>query len=161
MLFIEYRSFLSRRWVTACFGGAALIFIFIRVPFDPFLCAQVISVGLFLLFYSLGSQIMKLKKVTPFFQYTGKISYAIFLLQHVVMGQVLGLFSKYKLTVLQESCILVATFLLIYLFSDISVRLNQLMLNSKWFVTLQNFILNAPNFRKVCSHSDEDQKNSR
>ena len=99
-----------------------------------------IAVGLFLLFYHLGGFLMKFEKIRPFFIYTGSISYGIFLLQHVVMGQVLGLFSKQSLTVFQECVILVATMLLIYLFADIATRLNQILINSRWFKKIQKRI---------------------
>ena len=101
---------------------------------------------------------MKFAKIKPFFQYTGKISYAIFLLQHVVMGQVIGLFSKYELTIPQETAILAATFLIIYLFSDIFVRLNQIMVHSWWFTKIEHFILNTPNLRKVHNQSGDCEK---
>ena len=158
MLFMEYRSRLNLKWMTAFFGGIALVLIFVKVPIDPYLCAQAISVGLFLLFYSAGVFIMKFAKIKPFFQYTGKISYAIFLLQHVVMGQVIGLFSKYELTIPQETAILAATFLIIYLFSDIFVRLNQIMVHSWWFTKIEHFILNTPNLRKVHNQSGDCEK---
>ncbi len=138
MLFIRFREWLSAKWITAVFGGIALIFIFVKVPIDPFLCAQAIAVGLFLLFYQIGNVVMRYEKIRPFFLYTGRISYAIFLLQHVVMSQVIGLFSAYELTILQESLILIATFLFIYLFAEILVRLNQMLTNSRWFLKLQH-----------------------
>ncbi len=140
MLFMEYREKLSAKWITAVFGGIALVFIFVKVPLDPFLCAQMISIGLFLIFYHLGSYLMKFKWVKPFFSYTAGISYAIFLLQHVVMGQILSLFSQYSLTVWQECMILIATMLIIYLFADIVTRLNRIMINSFWFKKIQNLI---------------------
>lgn len=158
MLFMEYRDRLNLKWMTALFGSIALILIFVKVPIDPYLCAQMISIGLFLLFYTAGVAIMKSEKIKPFFQYTGKISYAIFLLQHVVMGQVIGLFSQYELTIPQETAILIATFLLIYLFSDIFVRLNQIMVHSWWFTKIGHFILNVPNFRKIQDHTDDGKQ---
>ncbi len=140
MIFMEYREILSAKWIAAVFGGIALLFIFVKVPIDPFLCAQMIAIGLFLLFYHLGSYVMKLKRLRPFFQYTASISYAIFLLQHVVMGQVIGLFGECRLSVAQEFLILFATLLLIYLFADILTRLNKIMLKSFWFTKIQDLV---------------------
>ncbi len=140
MIFIEYKDALSAKWIAAVFGSVALVFIFIKVPLDPFLCAQMISIGLFLLFYHLGNYIMKVPKIRTFFTYTAGISYAIFLLQHVVMGQVLNLFSQTRLTVPQETAVLVATMLLIYLFADVLTRLNKLLTNSGWFRKIQSII---------------------
>lgn len=139
MLFIEYRKQLSSIWVTAVFGSVSLFLLFVKVPFDPFLCAQMISIGLFLLLYHAGNYIMKFKKLGSFFSYTGSISYPIFLLQHVTMGHVLNIFESYTLNLWAELLILLATFLLIYLFSDIAARLNKALLNSKWFLRIQDF----------------------
>lgn len=141
MLFIEYRKWLENKWVAVFFGGIALVFIFVKVPIDPFLCAQAIAVGLFLLFYHAGNFVMGIKRLKPFFIYTGGISYAIFLLQHVVMSQVIGLFGSYELTILQESVLLVVTFVMIYLFADVCTRLNKIMLQSKWFGKIQKYFI--------------------
>lgn len=139
MLFIEYREKLSSRWITCVFGGIALFLLFVKVPFDSFLCAQFIAIGLFLLFYQTGGYLMKFSATKRFFSYTAGISYAIFLLQHVVMSQILGLFTKHNLTVAQEFVILAATFAVIYIFSDASVRLNKAITGSFWFQRIQSF----------------------
>lgn len=139
MLFIEHREKLSAKWVTGVFGIFALVLIFVKVPLDPFLCAQIIAVGLFLLFYQAGGYLMKFAPAKKFFAYTGRISYAIFLLQHVVMSQVLGLFTQYQLTIAQETLILAVTFVLIYIFAAVSTCLNKVLVGSKWFVTVQNY----------------------
>jgi peptidoglycan/LPS O-acetylase OafA/YrhL len=123
MLFIEYRAQLSALWITVVFGGAALFLLLVKVPLDGFLCAQLIALGLFLLFYQIGCHVMRYRLPKKFFAYTGKISYAIFLLQHVVMSQILGLFNAYSLTVSMELLILLATFVVIYIFADVSTRL--------------------------------------
>ena len=141
MIFIECREWLESIWIAAVFGGIALVFIFIKVPFDPFLCAQMIAIGLFLLFYHIGRLVMKIKFISPFFVYTGRISYAIFLLQHVVMSQILGIYEQQGLTLGQEWPLLVVTFLFIYLFSDISVRLNQILTGSRWFLKIQSLFI--------------------
>lgn len=139
MLFIKHREQLSSKWVTIPFGFMALLFIFVKVPIDPFLCAQTIAIGLFLLFYHLGNIVMKQPALQPFFTYSGSISYAIFLLQHVIMGQVLGLFAEQNPNRFQLTLILLLTFLMIYLFADIFTRLNKILLSSKWFTTIKNF----------------------
>lgn len=139
MLFVKHREKFSKAWITIIFGGIALFFIFVKVPIDGFVCAQFIAVGLFLLFYQAGRHVMKNTYAKRFFCYTASISYAIFLLQHVVMGQILGLFGQYSLTLTQELLILVATFLMIYLFADISTRLNKILVRSTWFIKIQNF----------------------
>lgn len=140
MLFIERREILSSVWVTAAFGSVALFLIFVKTPFDPFLCAQFISIGLFLLLYHAGRLIMKIKILNQFFSYTSRISYPIFLLQHVTMGQILGMFGRYFPKLWLELILLLATFFFIYLFSDIAARLNNILLNSKWFLRVQDFV---------------------
>lgn len=141
MVFIEYRKYLSAKWIATVLGGIALAFIFIKVPIDSFLCAQMIAIGLFFIFYHLGCYAMKNNILKAFFSYSSKISYAIFLLQHVVMSQILNLFLARGLNLWQESALLIVTFLFIYLFSDISVRLNYILIHSRWFLKLQNFFI--------------------
>lgn len=138
MLFVKHREKFSALWITALFGGIALLFIFVKVPLDPFICAQLIAIGLFLLFYQAGCRVMKSTYAKRFFGYTASISYAIFLVQHVVMSQVLNLFFSYNLVIWQELLLLVVTFLLIYLFADAATRLNKMLVTSKWFGRIQN-----------------------
>lgn len=138
MIFIEYREQLSKTWIAVVFGGIALVLIFVKVPVDPFLCAQAIAVGLFFLFYHVGNYVMKINIVKPFFSYTGKISYGIFLLQHVVMGHVMGVFGKDAKSLPQLVLVLILTFGVIYLFADVFTRLNKILVNSWWFLKIQN-----------------------
>ena len=84
---------------------------------------------------------MQIGAVTGFFRYTGKISYAIFLLQHVVMSQVLHMFDNYELTVLHEFGLLIVTFVVIYIFAGICTYLNQAFLKTKFFQSLQKFFI--------------------
>ncbi len=140
MLFIEYRNALSAKWIAAVFGGVSLILIFVKAPLDSFLCTQIIAVGLFLLFYQLGTIAMRKKHLKTLFAYTSRNSYAIFLLQHVTIGQVVGLCGAYSLSVGQEILVLGAVFLLIYLFSDIATKLNRMLLQSKYAKKLEQFL---------------------
>ena len=133
---MEFREKLRAAWIAAVFGGIALILIFVKAPIDPFFSAQLISIGLFLLFYRMGEAVMKFELPRRFFRYTGGISYAIFLLQHVVMGKVIGMFSQQSLTIAQEAALLIAVFMMIYLFADIATRLNRILTQSKWFTKL-------------------------
>ena len=57
------------------------------------------------------------------------------------MSQVIGLFGSYELTILQESVLLVVTFVMIYLFADVCTRLNKIMLQSKWFGKIQKYFV--------------------
>lgn len=140
MLFIEYQKQLSSKWVLIPFGGAAIFLLLVKVPLDPFLCAQVIPAGLFLILYHAGNFVMKNPSLHAFFTYTGRISYPIFLLQHVTMGHVMNMFERYTLTLSAELALLLVTFVLVYLFSDIASRLNGALLNSRWFLSVQRFI---------------------
>ena len=143
MLFIEHREKLSAKWITALFGTIALVFIFVKVPIDAFICAQFISIGLFLLFYQIGGYVVKFEMPKRFLAYTGKISYAIFLLQHVVMSQILGMFIEKSLTVGQEVWILVVTFVFIYIFATALTALNKAFVSSRWFQNIQSSFLGS------------------
>ena len=138
MLFMEHKDALSAWWITALIGGLAVLFLLVPMPFDPFICIQIIPVGLFLLSYQAGRYVMKNSTAKRFFAYPGSMSYAIFLLQHVVMSQILDLFKAYSLTVPQEFLIMAATFVMIYLFADIVTRLNKMLTHSGWFLKIQS-----------------------
>lgn len=133
MLFIEYREKLSAKWIMYVFGTIALLFIFVNVPVDPFICAQFIAIGLFLMFYHFGGWIMQFKPANRFFAYTGRISYGIFLLQNVMLGKILGLFNGTELSISEEIVILFAIFVLIYIFATIATIVNKAVVNSGWF----------------------------
>lgn len=140
MLFIEYREKLSAKWILYVFGAIALVFIFIKVPIDPFICAQFIAIGLFLIFYHLGGFLMQFKLTHRFFAYTASISYGIFLLQNVILGKILSLFLSTELTIAKELVILPAIFVLLYIFATIAIIVNKAVVNSGWFKKIQNFI---------------------
>lgn len=139
MLFIEYREKLINPWLTAVAGILAFVLIFIKVPVDSFICAQLIAISLFLVFYQIGTYAMKPSPARKFFQYTSRLSYAIFLLQHVVMSQILSLYTSKGLTLSQEWLLLVVTFVFIYVFSEAAIHLNKAVINSKWFQKMQSF----------------------
>ena len=57
------------------------------------------------------------------------------------MSQVIGLSGGNELTIPQEFLLLIASFVLIYLFADICTRLNKIMLDSKWFGRIQKHFI--------------------
>lgn len=139
MLFVEYRNKLIHPVVllpATCIAG---ILLFIKIPLDPFYCAQIISVCLFLLFYKAGDYIMRPEPLRRFIQHTSKLSYAIFLLQHVVIVKVLYSFITYKLTLPHEMLILGLVFVFIYLFASIITLLTNTLFEKKFFQKIQSF----------------------
>ncbi|MBO5371444.1 MAG: acyltransferase [Lachnospiraceae bacterium] len=140
MLFIEHKEKLSAKWIMCVFGVIALLFIFVKMPFNPFICAQFIAIGLFLMFYHLGGWIMQFKTANRFFAYTGRISYPIFLLQNLILGKTLSLFNAQTLSIAKECVILLVIFVLIYIFASIAAIVNKAVVNSNWFMKMQNFV---------------------
>nr|MCR5272110.1 hypothetical protein [Lachnospiraceae bacterium] len=61
------------------------------------------------------------------------LSYPIFLLQHIVMDQVLSIYQGRELGHFEEFLLLILTFVLIYIFSVVLVILNKHLVNSKPF----------------------------
>ncbi len=141
MMFIKYRKYLDNLWLGILGGIGALFLLCVHIPIDSFLVIQVIYVCLFFAFYTMGKYIMKVKPLTGFFRYTGSISYAIFLLQHVVMSQVLHMFDDYNLTVFHEFLLLLVVFLVIYIFAGICTYLNKSFLNTGFFKRIQRVFI--------------------
>lgn len=141
MMFMKHREMLDKLWLGILSGICALFLLLVHIPIDSFLVVQAIYITLFLALYTMGKYVMQIGAVTGFFRYTGKISYAIFLLQHVVMSQVLHMFDNYELTVLHEFGLLIVTFVVIYIFAGICTYLNQAFLKTKFFQSLQKFFI--------------------
>lgn len=141
MMFMKHREIFDRLWLGVLAGILALFMLLVHIPIDSFLVVQAIYVCLFLAFYTLGKYVMQIDAVAGFFRYTGKISYAIFLLQHVVMSQVLHMFENYELTVPQEFGLLLVTFVIIYIFAGVCTHLNQEFVKSKAFRKLQKIFI--------------------
>lgn len=139
MLFVEYRSQLTNRYVMIGASAVSLVMLFIKLPLDPFVCAQITSICLFLVFYKAADYLMRPRKLNQFIRYTSKISYAIFLLQHVVIYKVLYSFIVYHLTLGQEVLILLGIFVVIYIFAAALCLLNKAVLNSKGFLKVQGY----------------------
>lgn len=137
MMFIKYHDIL-KHWIFSVVGGIVALFLLcVTIPVESYLVTQVIFIGAFFGLYGLGNQVMKIRGVNTFFQYTGRISYAIFLLQHVVMSQVLNAFAAKHPTLPQEMLLLVLTFVLIYIFATLATYLNKQLTNTSWFQKLQ------------------------
>lgn len=139
MLFIEYMDLFTRWQFVIPAAVLSAILLFVPLPIDSLICMQVTSICLFLVFYFIGSYAMKLKPLRAFFSYTSKISYPIFLLQHVVMSEVIHTFDAYALTVKQELLVLILVFVVIYTFATVLFVLNKALVNSKPFLKLQEF----------------------
>lgn len=140
MMFMKHRDIFGRNIFGIVGGIAALVLLLVYIPIDSFLVVQAIPVGLFLGFYTIGKYIMKIEPLAVFFRYTGKISYAIFLLQHVVMSDILHMFDDNGLTLAQEFILLFVTFLVIYIFAGICTYLNKSFLNTRFFQKVQSVI---------------------
>ena len=139
MLFIEYMDYLAKWQLAIPAAILAAVIIFVPLKIDSLICMQINSLCLFAVFYFIGSWIMKVKYVNSFISYSAKISYPIFLLQHVVMSEVIHTFDPYPLTIKQELLILLGVFAAIYIFSAVLLTLNKALVNSRPFVKLQSF----------------------
>lgn len=125
MVFIKHREVLSAKWITVVFGILALICICVKLPLNPFIPAQIIPIGLFLVLYQLGGYIMKFAPAKRFFSYTANISYGIFLVQNVALGKVMNLFTNKNLSLGKEIVILFAAFVVIYALATAATVLNK------------------------------------
>lgn len=139
MLFIRYRSVLTKWQLVIPAAVCAVILLFFPLGADMLLCMQFTSIALFFVFYFVGNYVMKIKYVNSFIRYSSKISYAIFLLQHVVMSEVIHAFDNYALTIKQELLVLLAVFAAIYVLAAVLMVLNRALLGTRPFQALDAF----------------------
>lgn len=139
MLFIRYKDFLTKWQLVIPAAVVACIMLFIPLGLDSLVCMQITSIALFLILYFIGTYIMKVKYLNRFISYSAKISYPIFLLQHVVMSEVIHTFDNYALTVFQECLVLIGVFAVIYVFATVLLTLNKALLNTRPFLALNTF----------------------
>ena len=142
MLFIEYRALLTRWQLVIPAAVCSIILLFVPLGADMLLCMQITSIALFLVFYFIGNYVMKLKYVNSFIRYSSRISYPIFLLQHIVMSEVIHAFDNYALTVRQECLVLLAVFGAIYILAAVLMVLNRALTGSRPFRALDAFFGN-------------------
>ncbi len=76
---------------------------------------------------------MKPKPIGRFITWSSSLSYPIFLLQHIVMDQVLSIYQGQTLGTFEEILLLIFTFVLIYIFSTVLVILNKHLVNTRPF----------------------------
>ena len=139
MLFIRYRSILTKWQLVIPAAVCAVILLFFPLGADMLLCMQFTSIALFFVFYFVGNYVMKIKYVNSFIRYSSKISYAVFLLQHVVMSEVIHAFDNYALTIKQELLVLLAVFAAIYVLAAVLMVLNRALLGTRPFQVLDAF----------------------
>ena len=139
MLFIRYRSILTKWQLVIPAAVCAVILLFFPLGADMLLCMQFTSIALFFVFYFVGNYVMKIKYVNSFIRYSSKISYAVFLLQHVVMSEVIHAFDDYALTIKQELLVLLAVFAAIYVLAAVLMVLNRALLGTRPFQVLDAF----------------------
>lgn len=139
MLFIQYRTLLTKWQLVIPAAICCIILLFVPLGADTLLCMQLTSAALFFVFYFIGTYVMNVNYVNSFIRYSSKISYAIFLLQHIVMSEVIHAFDNYALTVRQEILVLLAVFAAIYIFAAVLMALNQALTKSRPFAALDAF----------------------
>ena len=132
MVFIKHRDVLAAKWITIVFGLIAVFLIFVKVPLNPFIPAQLIPIGLFLMLYQIGGLVMKFAPAKRFFSYSASISYGIFLTQNVLLSQVMSMFDGRKLRLKKEIIVLFAIFVVIYAFATAATVLNKALV-TKFF----------------------------
>ncbi|MCR5467388.1 MAG: acyltransferase [Lachnospiraceae bacterium] len=133
MLFMEYREFFSKTIFAIIFGVLALIFVFVAVPIPNTITMMIMAFGILLVLNKIAAAVMRPAPIGRFISWTASLSYPIFLLQHIVMDQVLSIYQGRELGHFEEFLLLILTFVLIYIFSVVLVILNKHLVNSKPF----------------------------
>jgi len=133
MMFIEYRLFLSKTVFAVVFGILFVLLIFVAVPIPNVLSMLIMSIGIFLVINQIADYVMKPAPVGSFVRLTSKLSYPIFLLQHVVMDKILNLFTGKEINALGFILVLILTFAVIYVLAWILDFVNKKIVKSAPF----------------------------
>ena len=129
MMFIEYRKqIMDQKWLTVVALVIGLIITFVTLPIPSLLCMQVLAVCIFLVLSRVGEPLMTIKPLASFIGFGSKISYGIFLLQHVMMSRVAHRFDGYGVGGIKLFGVLLLVFVVIYILAYLLLIVNKLVL---------------------------------
>ena len=93
MIIIKYREFLTNRWSALVSLLCFTCLLLIEIPVSQDVCNHFTGLFLFVFLIFAGEKIMLNTVFNKIFTKIGKLSYAIFLLQHITIVKVLGAFN--------------------------------------------------------------------
>ncbi|MCR5468676.1 MAG: acyltransferase family protein [Lachnospiraceae bacterium] len=141
MLFIEYREFFSKTVFAVVFGIITLLLIFVSVPIPNTLSMIIMAMGILLVLNRTADTIMKPAPVKSFISLTSSLSYPIFLLQHIVIDQVLSIYEGQTLGHFEEFLLLIMTFVVTYIFAIVLNLVNKAFVKTALFKKLDSLFI--------------------
>lgn len=120
MLFMKYYSFFeNRKYIAGIAVIAAGIVLGFKLPIHQVCSMLVLGSSLFLILFYASPFIYKWSMVKKCLSSVSKISYQIFILQHVLITWVLNFYQTVQLGWIKEMLLLALTLLLIYIFAQV------------------------------------------
>lgn len=139
MLIMKNRKLLTNKLIVIVSFVVSIIICVFKLPINANVLAHILSLSLFFVMYYIGNYVMKSKFLNKSISFVSKISYPIFLLQHLIILMLLKIYSP------QEPVMiilwLIVTIAVTIVGAEILSLITNLILNSKWYLKLENRFL--------------------
>lgn len=93
MMLVKYKDKIDKSWLAIISFAVCIIMAFIKLPFSSNVGVHLMGVAAYIVLYVSGQWIMKFSVVCKIFTKLGKLSYAVFLVQHIIIYRVLQLWN--------------------------------------------------------------------
>lgn len=115
MLLFKYRDILYKKSLIIISLIVFLLLYFVPIPFNGYILEHFMGAALFVLLYHAGAKIVKIKGVSSVINEIGRLSYPIFLLQHIIIGKILSF--RNPVSGIKSMCLMVITILMTIIYA--------------------------------------------
>lgn len=139
MLIMKNKQLLTNKPVVIVSFIISVIICLIKLPINANILAHILSLVLFFVMYYIGNYVMKSKFLNKSISFVSKISYPIFLLQHLIILYLLRIYSPQEPVMIILG--LIVTIAVTIVSAKILSLITNLILKSKWYLKLENKFL--------------------
>ena len=139
MLLMKYRTYINKKPVIILNLILCIIILFVKMPIHKNVLEQILGCGLFCILWNVGNSVMKNRWIASTITYIGDLSYAIFLIQHVLILKVLSVTNPVENS--KSMLVLLITILFIVLTAKIITIVTDAIMNSMLIKKIDNRIL--------------------
>lgn len=139
MLIMKNKQLLTNKPVVIVSFIISVIICLIKLPINAVILDHILSLSLFFVMYYIGNYIMKSKLLNKSVSFISKISYPIFLLQHLIILYLLKIYNP------QEPVMIILWMIVTIAVTIVGAKIlslfTNLILKSKWYLKLENKFL--------------------
>ena len=141
ILFFKYKNILDNKYFDLVFSMIFIAFLLVKVPFYYTVNWQIMGITGFVFLYWVGKLLVKFEPFKILFTQLGMISYPMFLLQHLIINDVL--YRHTPVGIKDNVLTLFITILLIVAAAYVLYFINKLVLESSVYKDFERFILKS------------------